>query len=160
MVDMVEKTILEKQRENLKKAFEWEERIKELGHESEDRGIKATQELQKEDDKKQDKEKSDQLEEITRKRKFSDEEYKQGLIGWGNVTLLGIKLPKGYLIKLTQTKKGIVVWVRDSKNSWYARGIEPSFVPVFDMRAIEDKVMDAIDFADILAKPKVQNGFR
>ena len=32
MVDMVEKTILEKQRENLKKAFEWEKPIKKTCH--------------------------------------------------------------------------------------------------------------------------------
>lgn len=147
----VGKSKIEIRRENLKKAYEWEEKIKEVGHESEARGIKAVKELQKEDDLKQEKIKNASLEKITSKRKFSDKEYKQALIGWGNVVLLGIKLPSGFLIKLTQTKKGIVVWVRDQK-AWYARGIEPSFVPEFDMRAVEDKVMDAIDFADSLVK--------
>ena len=148
------KTLLDKQQENLKKAHEWEERIKEMGHPNEERGIKAVEEVQKEDEKKQDKKKADTLEQLTRiRQRYTDNEYKAGFVGWAQVALLGIKLPKDYFIYPQATAKGIVIWIRTDKNAGYAGGIEPSFIPEFDMRAIEDKIMEAIDFADILAKP-------
>lgn len=143
---------LDIRRKNLKKAHEWEERIKEMGHPSEERGIKAVREVQKEDDIKQEKLKTDALEKISHKRKFSDNEYRSSLCGWGKVVLLGINLPKGYDIRLTQNfrnSKKIEVWIK-SPSGWYARGIDPSFIPEFDMRAVEDKVMEAIDFIDAL----------
>lgn len=148
------KNKLDIQRENRKKLGEWEERIKEMGHDDEKRGIKAVEEVQKEDDKKQEEVKVQNLDKLTRAReKFTDEEYKTALCGWANVCLHGIKLPKGFLIHAMPSKKGVIIWIKDKKNAWYARGIEPSFTPQFDMRAVEDKIMDAIDFADILAKP-------
>lgn len=163
----VGKSKLEIRRENLKKAYEWEEKIKEMGHDNEARGIKAVQEVQKEDDLKQDKEKLDSFEKISKARKFSDDEYKKALCGWGRVVLLGIKLPKGFFIGLfptidgitkggIKTKDGIIVAISASRKAkgTYMRGIELSYTPEFDMRAIEDKVMDAIDFIDVLSKPK------
>lgn len=149
-------TKLDTRRKNLKKLGEWEDKIKEMGHDSEERGIKAVRELHKEDDKKQDKQKHDALEVITRKRKFSDNEYLSALCGWGAVVLQGISLPKGTKIRLTQNfrdSKKIEVWIYAKDQGWYARGINPSFEPIFDMRAVEDKVMDAIDYLDILVKP-------
>jgi len=145
---------LQRQKENLKKAHEWEERIKEMGHPDEKRGIKAVEEVQKEDEAKQGKVKTDTLEQLTRiRQRYTDNKYKQGLVGWAKVALLGIKLPKGYLIHPMATKKGVAIWIRNPKNGWYGAGIEPCFIPEFDMRAIEDKIMEAIDFADILSKP-------
>lgn len=158
---------LEERRKNLKKLGDWEERIKELGHEDEERGIKATIELQKEDDLKQDKEKNAALEKITRARRFTDDEYKVALCGWGKVALMGIKLPKKTFIGIyptkdgvskagISTKDGIVVAIsvtRFKGRGTYMRGIELSYIPEFDMRAIEDKVMEAIDFIDVLVKP-------
>lgn len=151
---------LDTRRKNLKKLGEWEEKIKEMGHEDEKRGIKAVEEVQKEDDLKQEKVKIDTLEKLskTRKNGRSDDDYKAGLVGWAAVVLHGINLPKGFLIHPMKSKKGIVIWVRTDKNAWYARGIEPCFDPLFDMRAIEDKIMDAIDFADIIAYPMGKPG--
>lgn len=148
---------LDTRRKNLKKLSEWDEKIKAMGSDSETEGIKAVEEVQKEDDLKQDKLKKDALEKLTDKRKYSDDEYRTALCGWGNVVLLGINLPKGYQIKLTQNfrnSKKIEIWIHAPGQGWLARGIDPSFVPEFDMRAIEDKLMDAIDFVDILATPQ------
>lgn len=154
------KTKLESQREHQKQLAQFAENVDAMGQDDEKKGIEAVREIQKVDELKQEKQKNDTLERLTDLRKFTDEEYKQGLVGWGRVALHGIKLPLGFIINLAQTKKGIVIWIRDNKKSWYARGLIPSFDPQSDMHAIEDKLMEAIDFADILAKPKGEDGFK
>lgn len=145
-------------RKNLKELGEWDERIKEMGHENEEKGIKAVREVQKIDEIKQDKEKNDALEILTTKRKHKDSDYFASLCGWGGVVLNGISIPHGYQVTLKYSKEGVVVWIRSPKGAYYARGIKPSMNPLFDMRAVEDKVMEAIDFIDVLGNPEGKNG--
>jgi hypothetical protein len=150
-------TKLDTRRKNLKKLGEWEDRIKEMGHPDEERGIKAVKEVQAESEAKEEKKKTQSFEKISKARRFTDDEYRASLCGWGNVVLRGIGLPKGYKIRLTQNfrdSKGVEIWIGTPKNAWYCRGIKPSMIPEFDMRAVEDKVMEAITYADILANPE------
>lgn len=158
------KTKLEIEKENRKKLHEWAERIDELGQENEEKGIKAVQDFQKEEDQKLEAEKNAEFEKIERARRFTDDEYKAALCGWGAVVLHGIKLPKNCWIKAVPTKKdqkfgkfyaqdGILLCISTPKG-FYAKGIALSYIPEFDMRGVEDKMMEAIDYCDILMEPE------
>ena len=152
---MVSKTKVELRRENLRKLGEWEERIKEMGHDDFKRGLHAVEEVQKEDEKKQLKVEGDILEQLEEKQ--GDNSYKDALIRWGKNVLKGIGPTKIFLVP---TKKGIVVWIRIVGKGWYARGLSLSFDPKSDMIAIEKKIWDAVDFGDVQKDLKINNGYR
>ena len=160
---MTSKTKAETRKENLKKAYEWEERIKEMGHPDEKRGIKAVKQLQKEDEDKQEKQRNKQLEKITKLRR-NDWDYKAGLCGWGAVVLHGVSMPKGFRVQLFPTKKGttkggvktedgVVIGI-SAPSGFYARGVKLSYHPRSDMIFIEEKLWDALDYVEVLSNPE------
>lgn len=59
-------------------------------------------------------------------------------------------LPENFLWYPKSTEKGICLYIRDSHNKWYARGMLVSTVPEYDLQAIERLIDKALQHMDNL----------
>lgn len=57
-------------------------------------------------------------------------------------------LPKGFAWYPVGTTKGIVLWVKDLENRWYAKGITVSGIPKYDLNGVERLIDKALDFME------------
>lgn len=69
-------------------------------------------------------------------------------------------LPENFAWYPLKSDKGIVLWFRDPKGQWYARGMYISLEPKYDLNCVERLVNKALDEMDKIeqeyAKPQVK----
>ena len=152
-------TRLERHRVIKKQAGEDKEKLEAMGQESEHKAKKWVQEVGKEEDKKEKK----RIDEVMTKLDASKSHvmtYKELLIEemrkemgyWDD------DLPTGFNWLPQSTEKGIVLWIRNPKREYYAKGIKLSGEPKYDLNAIARLIVGAVKEMEGQEPKKTENG--
>lgn len=129
------------------------EELDALGQESEIRAVKWVKEKgQKEDKRESEKRAEEEWRAVDSKGKvftYRDAIYnalkRQMLESYG-------LLPYGFLWYPVKAEKGLEIWIRDTKNQWYARGMYLSSDPKYDLNCVDRLVDKALNQMDILER--------
>jgi hypothetical protein len=134
-----------------------EEMLEELevtGQESETKAVKWVQEKGKE-------ERKEEVEKVELATEIAEDTSKKGQVfTYRDVIMDEVKrqmfenfdlLPYNFLwYPVKDKKQGIVLWIRDCKGKWYARGMNISMIPKYDINCVERLVIKALDHMDDL----------
>ena len=144
-----------KHREKRKEIEELGEKIDWLGQDSNIKGAQAIKEEQKEEDKKKEKKEWDNLE-ILYGSRYKAEIYRSRLMAIGRARASDYKdeLPQGFLWSFELTSKGLVMWVKTREKKLFARGMQISGLPTYDLNGVDRLIYRALDFMDNESKPK------
>lgn len=148
---------LEKERNSKKKAEELAEIIDVTGQDNENKGIKAVQEIEKENFKNEQKLVADSLERLTGSRR-TVLSYKEMLISQFIHQMLGYDLPPGFNWVVESTSKGIALFIRTPDGRKYGRGIKVVGEPKYDYNAMMRLIIQAFDFIEDKAEKKTKGG--
>lgn len=138
---------------------EEQEKIETLGQDSNKKAKKWVEEEIKEQDKQEKKHQDDAMEILTDARKkiftYKDallKEMRREMINWLE------DLPQGFTWHAMYTSKGLVLWLRNNKGEWYAKGLKLSGEPKYDLNGIARLIVSAIKEANDQVKPKKTDG--
>lgn len=123
-----------------------------VGQEDEKKGIKAVQELHKNDEIEQEKKFDDTLNKLDFNRNKGDDYYSRRILEEAQLQLKDQSIPRGYYFFFSLTSKGLVLWIRDTKKRWHANGMSISKNPLFDAQAIMRLIDKGLLYADILSE--------
>lgn len=148
-------TRLEAEKESKIRAGKMAEELDVLGQDSEKGAVKWVQEKGKEEEKKVDRKKAE--------LEWKLDESRKQVLTYGDLLLRELRIimedwedqkTVGYKWAAVKDKKGICLWIRDYTGNYYAKGIQISYIPKYDMNAIERLVVKACDFMDSMEKKK------
>lgn len=149
-------TKLEQEKQSKLIAGEIEEELNVTGQESETKAVKWVQEKDKE------VEHAEKEELAEAEWKATDEQKKGKVFSYRDVLIDFMKkemmsyyqlLPTNFIwYPLKDSKQGIVLWIRDSRGKWYARGMKVSMMPKYDINCIQRMIIKALDHMDDLSQ--------
>ena len=130
------------------------EKIDWLGQDSEVKGANAIKEVQREEDKRKEKKEWDNLE-ILYGSRYKAEIYRSRLMAIARARASDYKddLPQGFLWSFELTSRGLVMWIK-MKGKLFARGMQISGLPTYDLNGVDRLIYRALDFMDNESKPK------
>ena len=134
---------IDQERWRKKNVGETEEKLDAIGNPNEKEGIKATQEAYKEYQNEEFVKKSDRIEWLNQKAKFSRErwiDYYPHVHTLVKYELSYLEFPPGYSIKSEVTLKGIKFVVKDRFGETHIGGFTPSGIGVYDEQACRTSV--------------------
>lgn len=147
-------TKIEKERQNKKSMGEEIEKILEMGHDNEDRGIKAVQEEQKRKDKIEKEENAVSEWKLTDAKNTTI--YKDLLMREARKLMYESEYPRGFSPGAMFTTKGLVVYFRDDiKKKWYAKGMTVSGKPQYDLNCIARTIGKALDGMENIDRQRI-----
>jgi hypothetical protein len=152
-------TKLERHKELKKQVAEDAEKLEVLGQESDRKAAKWVQEVGKEERKKEE----DRIADVMTKlddNKAHVVTYKELLMSEmrKEMTYWDEDLPTGFQWVAQSTDKGIVLWIRNPKHEYYAKGIKPSGDPKVDLNAIARLIVTAVKEMTKQEEKKTENG--
>ena len=150
---------LDKERVLKKEIGEQTEKLEAMGQESDRKAAKWVKEVGKEERKKE-QDRQDVVMEILDKSKKHILTYKEQLMKemihemkyWDD------DLPTGYNWAPQSTDKGIVLWIRNPKKEYFAKGIKLSGEPKYDLNAIARIIVGAVKEMEKQSTPVTQGG--
>ena len=141
-------TKLDRERFLKKQSGEDLEKITAMGQESEKKSVKWVQEVGKEmeqEEKRQQDNARDYLE-GAKKKVFT---YKDALLKEMRREMLNWEeeLPKGFNWFPMYTSKGLVMWLKNNKGEWFAKGLKLSGEPKYDLNGVARLIVGAVEEA-------------
>lgn len=145
-------TKLEQEQQSKQLAGEIDEELSVTGQESEAQAVKWVQEIGKEERHTE----SEQLAEA----EWKATDVKKKIFTYRDVILQEMKrqmvdahdvLPYNFIwYPLKDEKQGLIIWIRDPKGKWYARGMHICMVPKYDIQCVSRLIEKALNHMDDL----------
>lgn len=134
-----------------KKASDFAEELDATGQESDEKAAKWIIEKQKTEEKEQKEEEAEDQWRLhdTRKQNL---EYHKRLKLIMERRMREYATPPYFRWYATLTKKGLVLGIADPKGIWYAKGMQISHLPFYDLSGIDTLIMKGLDFMNHLEK--------
>ena len=155
-VNLNKLTVLEAEKQSKRIAAEIEEELDATGQESDVKAVKWVQEKGREAEH----EENEELAEA--EWKATDASKKGKVFTYRDVLMDFIKremmsyydvLPVNFLWYPVKDKnQGIIIWIRDSRGKWYARGMRVSMLPKYDINCVQKLIVKALDQMDNLSQ--------
>lgn len=144
-------TQLEKEKKSKLLAGELEEKIDAMGQESEEKAAKwVMEEGAREREGEEEKEAIAQWQlEDSRKQRVT---YQSQLLKEANRRLRDYDIPKEFAAGVQLTSKGLVFWYMNPDRRMFAKGMQISTIPVFDLNGVDRLLVQLIDAIDMDAR--------